>query len=124
MIMDSRRKLIYVDDEKYNLILFEMSFRGKFEIFTAISGSEALELIKKENIKLIIADYKMPFMTGMELIKHVKAYQPDAVCMILSAYLENEVVTEKSMIHKYILKPYNQEQLLKDIEDAFSIVLD
>jgi len=119
--MQGEKRLIYIDDEENNLLLFQLSFRDKFEIITTTSPSEGLDIIKKEKIKVVITDYKMPEMTGMELINQIKVFRPETVCVILSAYLENEVITDKSKIFRYIMKPYKQKELVNCIEDAFKL---
>jgi YesN/AraC family two-component response regulator len=116
-----RKKLIYIDDEEPNLVLFELSFKEKFDVYTSKSPLEGIEIIKKEKISVVITDYKMPGMSGMELINQIKKFQPETICMILSAYVENEVITDKTKIFKYILKPYRQSELLQYIEDAFKL---
>ena len=121
--MGEMKKLIYIDDEEFNLLLFKMSFGNKYNIFTTAFPSEGLEIIKKEKIKVVITDYKMPLMSGMELINKVKIFQPETICMILSAYMENDVVTDKTKIFKYIIKPYKSDKLIDLIEEAFSLVM-
>jgi DNA-binding NtrC family response regulator len=119
--MGDLKKLIYIDDEEYNLLLFKMSFGDKYDIFTTAFPVDGIEIIKREKIKVVITDYKMPGMSGMELINKVKTFQPETICMILSAYLENDVVTDKTKIFKYIIKPYKANKLIEFIEDAFSL---
>jgi DNA-binding NtrC family response regulator len=119
--MEERKKLIYIDDEEYNLLLFKMSFKDKYDIFTSISPSEGLDIIKKEKIKVVITDYKMPGMNGLQLIDEVKNFQPDTICMLLSAYLESDIMTGKQTVFKYISKPYKQKELLQHIETAFGL---
>ena len=113
------KKVIYIDDEEINIKLFNLNFRKNYSVYTTLFPIEALEIVRKENIHLIITDYKMPVMNGMELIRKVKEIMPNAICMILSAYMESEVVTDKSLIYKYILKPYNKSELADTINEAF-----
>jgi YesN/AraC family two-component response regulator len=115
------KRLIYIDDEDTNLILFNYVFKGKFEIITSNSPLEGLEIIKREKIGVIITDYKMPYMSGMELIEQVKLFLPKSVCIILSAFVENEVIIDNTKVFKYILKPYQKNQLLQFIDEAFSL---
>jgi len=116
--MSAREKIIYIDDEEFNLLLFQFSFKNKYEVITTDSPTEAIEIIKNGKIKVVITDYKMPEMNGMELISKIKLFNPGAVCMVLSAYLENDVFTDKTQVYKYIMKPYKQAELEKYIEEA------
>jgi DNA-binding NtrC family response regulator len=115
-------KIIYIDDDKINIELFEINFKKKYDVFVALNPIEGLEIIKNEDIKVIVTDYKMPIMNGMELINHVKKIQPNSICMILSGYLESEVVTDKTKVFKYIMKPYKREEMMQNIEDAFKLL--
>ena len=115
------RKIIYIDDDFINIELFKLNLKNRYNVYTTLDPIAGIEIIKKEGIKVIITDYKMPQMNGMELIDEVKKFQPDSVCMILSAYLESEVVTDKTKIFKYIMKPYNNSELIENIEEAFNL---
>jgi len=115
------KKLIYIDDEVINLELFKINLKNHYEIFLTDSPIKALEIIESEKIDIVITDYKMPVMNGMELINNIKdVIHPNAVCMILSGYMESEVVTDKSKVFKYIMKPYRKEEIIRHIESAFS----
>jgi two-component system response regulator HupR/HoxA len=113
------RNILYVDDEIVNVQLFNISMSKMFTVFTSESPLRALEILKENDIKVIITDYKMPVMNGMELIMEIKKHWPNAVCIILSGYLESYVIVEKSLIYKYLLKPWNKAELSDIIETAF-----
>lgn len=117
-----QRKIIYVDDEVMNLTLFNLNFRDKFEIVLTESPAKAIELIKDQDIKVIITDYKMPGMNGMELINTVKLFHPDAVCMILTGYPESDVVMDKTKLFKFITKPFKKAEVIVYIEEAFNLL--
>ncbi|MFN8208133.1 MAG: response regulator [Bacteroidales bacterium] len=117
-----KRKIIYIDDEFINLELFKLNFRNLYEVFLCSTPTEAPEIIRSENIRLVITDYKMPGMNGMELVDLIKSRDPDTVCMILSGYPESDVVTDKSKISMYILKPYRREEMIRYIESGFSLL--
>lgn len=63
--------VLYVDDEENNLFSFKATFRFKYKIFTAISGSEAIEIVKKNSIDVIVTDQRMPEMTGLNYWKRL-----------------------------------------------------
>lgn len=116
--------ILYVDDEPINLKLFELNFRDKYQVITTPSPLEAINIIEKEDIKLLISDFKMPVLNGMQLIEKIKVIKPKVICFILSGYLENEVVTDKTIVHRYIMKPYNKASVLQEIENAFAYYSD
>jgi response regulator RpfG family c-di-GMP phosphodiesterase len=115
-------KILYVDDEQINLDLLKLSFRKEYEIFTALSAQEAYAILEEHpDIRLVISDLKMPEVDGMTFIKAVKAKYHDTICMLLTGFLESEVMLEgfnKELIFRYIVKPWRKDGLLKDIEEA------
>src|SRR5262245_23683135 len=74
--------ILVVDDEQDNLDAFRFNFRKVFDIVTAGSGAEALELLKEKDVAVIITDQRMPKMTGLELLREAKDLRPDAVGII------------------------------------------
>jgi DNA-binding NtrC family response regulator len=118
--MDEDKVILYVDDEFYNIKLFEMTFSKRYKVITTNSPLSALELLEKNNVKLAIIDYKMPGMNGMELITEIKKKYPHIICVILSAYLELEVITANDNLFRYLMKPWSKMHMLEVIEEAFS----
>lgn len=66
-----RHGLLIVDDEKEILRSLTLTFAEDYAVFTASSGAEALEILEKQEIALVIADQRMPVMTGAELLERV-----------------------------------------------------
>lgn len=64
--------ILYVDDEENNLISFKATFRLKYKVYTATSGAEAIEILEKNLIHVIITDQRMPNMTGVEFLLRQK----------------------------------------------------
>ena len=121
------RKILYVDDELINLELFRVTFRKEYEIFTSLSANKGLEILESDPaIGLIISDLKMPQMNGLEFIKTIKNRYPDKVCILLTGYLEPEVMLEgfnKELIFRYIMKPWKKNDLKEIIEEAFNKIV-
>ncbi len=115
-------KILYVDDEDLNLQLFKLNFRKDYDVITLALPSETIDVIEKEDIKVVITDYKMPVINGMELIERIKAVKPDVVCILLSGFMESEVVTDKSKIFSYIMKPYKKDEVINTLAKAFSSI--
>ncbi|MFA6401979.1 MAG: response regulator [Salinivirgaceae bacterium] len=118
----NQNKLLYVDDEFINLQLFKFNFQKEYELFLASSGPEALSILEKEDIKVIISDLKMPGMNGIELIKSIKHKSPNKICLMLSAYYiseAKEMGLDESLIHKYIVKPWNKTEIIASLSNLF-----
>jgi response regulator RpfG family c-di-GMP phosphodiesterase len=113
-------KVLYVDDEEINLELFQLTFLNELQVFTAQSASEGLQILKEHpEIKLVISDLKMSGMNGLEFIKEVKGRDPDKVCMLLTGFMESEVMMEafnKELIFRYMMKPWKKNELLENIQ--------
>lgn len=118
----NKPKLLYVDDEFVNLQLFKYNFQMIFELRLASSGAEALDIMKDENIAVIISDLKMPIMNGIELIDAIMSKYPNKKCLMLSAYSVAEAVNmglDESKISSYISKPWKRDKVVKIINSAF-----
>jgi signal transduction histidine kinase/CheY-like chemotaxis protein len=120
-------KILYVDDEKANLINFSIAFKRYFTIFTAESGPAALEIFENTpDIAIVVADQRMPRMTGVELLRKIKDLEPDAVRIILTAYTDVADILDsinKGKIYHYIIKPWEEAELLQLLHKAGEIYL-
>jgi len=102
-------KILVVDDEPANLRMMERLFRGDYEILTAMSGLEALELLNQHDVALIVSDQRMPGMTGIEFLKRAAQIRPQTVRIILTGYTDVGDLVEvinSGVIYKYITKPW------------------
>ena len=121
--MSELPKVLYVDDEEINLELLQLTFKGKLQIYTAVTGLEGLEILAaNQDIQVVISDLKMPVMNGLDFIKEVKRRHEEKVCMLLTAFLESEVMLEgfnKELIFRYLMKPWNKDELYQTILEAY-----
>lgn len=111
--------ILIVDDDKYFVDEISDSLMD-YEITKAYNGDDALAALKKPNlIDLVILDYKMPGMTGIEALKRIKKIDPDIGIIILTGNSSLDVAISALKAHAddYIEKPINGEKLLIAIED-------
>lgn len=121
---NERINILYVDDEQNNLMSFKASFRLKYNVFTAISGDEAIKILKENNIEIIITDQRMPNVTGVEFLEMVLQINPDPMRILLTGYADLNAVIEavnKGKIFHYLSKPWNEEELDMTILRAYDI---
>lgn len=121
MNQHTQYRILYVDDEHNNLVVFKNSFFRHYEIFTATSGQEGLEILAKEEIHLVITDQKMPGMTGVEFLEKVVASYPEIIRILLTAYSDIDFIMRainRCGIYQYILKPWDNRQLKITIDNA------
>ncbi|WP_042461646.1 response regulator [Neobacillus dielmonensis] len=93
---------------------------GFFVAGEAADGAMALDLIKKEQPQVVVSDINMPFMSGLEMAKHVKEVSPDTKIIFLTGYEEFKYAQEaiKLKAFDYLLKPVTGEQLLEKAKEA------
>ena len=113
-------KVLYVDDEQINTMLFKINFSEKYEVYTASSGLEGLSYLNKEpDILVIISDMKMPGLNGIEFIKKAKEKFPSKKYFILTGFEitpEIQSSLENGLILKYFRKPFNIKEIEAEIE--------
>ncbi|MCD4710260.1 MAG: response regulator [Bacteroidales bacterium] len=117
-------RILYVDDEIINLELLQITFKNDFKVITAESAEEGLRLlVLNPDIQVVISDLKMPVMNGLDFIKRVKQNDQKKVCMLLTGYMESNVMLEgfnKELIFRYLIKPWNKDELNETIREALS----
>jgi len=115
-------RILYVDDEVINLELLQLTFMNDFEILVAESAEQGLKLLaRNQDIHVLISDLKMPVMNGLDFIKVVKENHPEKVCMLLTGFMESDVMLEgfnKELIFRYLMKPWNKDELKETILEA------
>ncbi len=114
-------KILYIDDEYYNLQLFKEFFEKEFDIFLAQSAYEGLELMSAYTFKLVIADQRMPDMTGVHFVERAKILYPDTLFIIFSAYAESDTIMQafnEGLIWKYLVKPWDENLIRINIQNA------
>lgn len=113
--------ILYVDDEKSNLNVFRMSFKPFYGIYIANNVNEAMQLLKENDIQVVISDQRMPEITGTEFLKKVKEQYPDIVSLILTAYSDINVVIDGFTdcgIFRYVTKPWDNNELKLTLDNA------
>lgn len=119
--------ILYVDDEENNLISFKATFRLKYNVFIAISGSEAIKILDNNLIHVIITDQRMPNMTGVEFLEKVIDKFADPIRILLTGFTDMNAVVDainKGKIFHYLTKPWNEDELDKTIERAYDIYME
>jgi two-component system, sensor histidine kinase and response regulator len=122
--LENRPKVLYVDDEETNLIVFRANFESKYPLLTAKSGQAALEILQTEDIAVLIADQRMPGMTGNDLMEIAKERAPDTVRVIVTAFSDLKPVLEavhRGQLFHYVVKPWTAPEMTAIIEGAYAI---
>lgn len=118
--MSEKCTVLYVDDEPINLQLFKLLLGDKYNVITAISGEQGLEMLEKNSqITVVFSDMKMPEMNGLEFITTAKEKYSNLRYYILTGYEITDEITnaiQENIILKYLKKPFN----IKEIENAIN----
>lgn len=119
----SEKVLLLVDDEENVLQSLKRILRREgYQILTAASAEQGLELMAQNPVHVLLSDQRMPGMSGVEFLRRVKTMHPDVVRMILSGHTEIATLTEainKGEIYQFIAKPWENETLIAQIREAF-----
>ncbi|GAB4370478.1 MAG: sigma-54 dependent transcriptional regulator [Calditrichia bacterium] len=107
-------KILAVDDEQPSLTSIQRSLRREFDVILSLSGQAALEVLKTQPIAVILADQRMPGMSGIELFQQALQIQPDAVRILITGYTDIEATIQsinQAQVFYYINKPWEPEEL-------------
>lgn len=116
-------KIIYVDDEKMLTSTFStlMKIEGFKDVVVFNNPVEALDYLKNETPDLIISDFLMPEMNGLEFLREAKKLYPEVSMILLTAYAdkENAIKTINEIgVYKYIEKPWDNDDLIMNIKNG------
>ena len=123
--VSSNNTILFVDDEQNILNSIKRTLMGSpYKIFTALSAKEGLEIMANEEISLVISDFRMPGMDGIQFLKIVKEKYPEVMRIILSGFLDKKTALSSlsfglSMI--YFTKPWDNKQLKNRLKHSLHI---
>jgi response regulator RpfG family c-di-GMP phosphodiesterase len=116
--------VLYVDDEANNLTSFRATFRRAFNISTAESADEGMQILENEEIHVILSDQRMPRTTGIEFFENVQARFPDPIRILITGYTDINAVIDainRGQVYKYLTKPWVEEDVKIFVEKAFEV---
>lgn len=119
--METRVKLLYLDDEENNLISFKALFRRDYDVFTTSSAQEAVQYLNENEVPVILSDQKMPDISGVEFFELTIPDFPNAVRVLVTGYADMEAVIDainKGQVYRYVTKPWDENELKMTIDNA------
>jgi len=122
--MEKKINVLYIDDEADNLTSFRATFRREFNITTAESADEAVKVLEKEEIHVILSDQRMPKVTGIEFFENIKNVCPDPIRILMTGYTDINAVIDainRGQVYKYLTKPWIEEDVKIFVEKAFEV---
>ena len=124
-VLKETYNVLYVDDEENNLNSFRAALRRTYNIFTAQSGEEGMEVISKNDIHVVVTDQRMPNMTGVQFLQHIPVDQ-DNIRIIITGFSDMESIIEAintGKVYRYITKPWDKDELKITIDNAIETVM-
>ena len=117
--------VLYVDDEAENLVTFRYAVEDRFPVLTASSGDEALRVLEREKVAVLLSDQRMPGMSGVELCEAARRMHPEVVRIIITAYSDLQVAVaaiNRGQVARYLTKPWRDDELLSLIDMSVDLV--
>ena len=115
-------KILFVDDEpNVTNALKHTLHKERYDILTADSAKEALEILGRHRVDIVVSDEQMPGMSGSQLLARVRKEYPDTIRIVLTGLASVEAATRavnKGAIYRFLMKPCNGLDLLITIRRA------
>ena len=116
------KKVLVVDDEVHIIHVVAIKLRNNgFEVISAANGAEALEAARREKPDIIVTDFQMPVMTGLELVRELRQNEQTkdipVIMLTARAFAIDQERQQNLQISKYLSKPFSPKDLLRNIED-------
>jgi two-component system, response regulator, stage 0 sporulation protein F len=113
--------ILVVEDEKLlNWSLAESLAKWGFEVKPVSTGNEAVSLLAKSTFEVVLLDYQLPDLDGLEVARHVRRIQPGAIIILVTAYQLSELPMEAGLIDFYLNKPLDLQQLHQQLVNICS----
>lgn len=120
MLPNAKNTILFVDDDLESLKLYKRKFNKHYHVRTADNGRDALEILSNASVDAVISDLRMPEMDGLELLKKVKAFDPNILRVVITAYDDYERIVEglnSACINNSFKKPLNDKYLKLILDD-------
>ena len=116
------RKILIIDDSSMQIRTLTGLMKNKYEIVTAMSGFDGIEILKKEKVDLVLLDYGMPVLDGKETLRIIRDNEKtkDLPVIFLTGDNEREDIIEALKLNPqgYLLKPVRPDRLFDAIDKA------
>jgi len=115
------KKILIVDDDQDIRLLLDKFFGKKgYKTNTASDGNTAVDILKEEKYDLVLCDFKLPDINGLELIQKIKVINPEAALLVITGYSDVKVAVQaiKLGAYDYVTKPLYPDEILITVEKA------
>ena len=122
--VNTKPRILLVDDEERILRTLSLLLKMHYQVFSTTDGHEALRILQREKIHLLISDQRMPLMTGTQLLRQARLMSPGTLRILLTGYADVEAAMDavnEGEIFRYINKPWGPKELRDTIAEAVGI---
>src|SRR3989442_15504180 len=121
--VDGPRKsgVLLVDDERPNLLVLRGFLESGYTVYEADSGRQALEVADKSEIDVVIADQRMPEMTGVEMLEELRSRKPDVAGIVLTGFTDPPALISainRARVFRFLKKPWQPDDILEAVRQA------
>jgi signal transduction histidine kinase len=113
--------VLLVDDERPNLLVLRGFLESGYTVYEAESGRQALEVADKSEIDVVIADQRMPEMTGVEMLEELRSRKPDVAGIVLTGFTDPPALISainRARVFRFLKKPWQPEDILEAVRQA------
>jgi DNA-binding NtrC family response regulator len=122
--MTDKATVLFVDDEEAILRSLKMLFKSQYAVKTTTDGNEAIAMVQKEKVHVIVSDQRMPIMPGVDVLRSVKEVSPNTMRLLLTGYSDWSAMVgsvNEGEVFRFINKPWVNEEIKSTIEQAVEI---
>ncbi len=126
MNKNPRPTLLFVDDEERIINLLRLVFRTDYEVCTATSAADALQVLQTRRVDVIVSDQRMPGMQGVELLAEVRQRWPATMRILLTGYSDLAAIVgsvNEGAVYRFISKPWDQQEMKAIVAEAAEAAL-
>ncbi len=118
--------VLLVDDEELNLRALRAFLEDRWRVYVAASGKEGLEIAEAVPLDVVIADQRMPGMTGLQMLEELRRRRPDVAGIVLTAFADMaalESAINRAGVFRFLRKPSEPAEIVQAIEQASAVVV-
>lgn len=122
--LPERPTVLFVDDERYILMSLAALFRGSYNVLSTTDPQEALEIVRREKVDVIVSDQRMPQMLGAELLRRVRKVSPGTMRILLTGYSDMASAISsinEGEVFRFINKPWSNDEMRTLVGSAVQI---
>src|ERR687884_940975 len=113
--------ILLVDNERPNLMVLRGFLEGAYDVYEAESGAQALEIAATADIDVVIADQRMPEMTGVEMLEKLRESKPDVAGIVLTGFTDPPALISainRARVFRFLKKPWQPDDILEAVRQA------